>query len=130
MSTQPNTQKVQMPSQLAGLAALPAARLDVNIKVSTQINVTSFTAQRKVSKLVLDQVSHLLFGDTPNLVLSERACWRVPVKLAFPTTGPVGAVGEIDVDVQTGEVLADEVLLQEIENRAADLARRHTPEAI
>ena len=91
--------------------------------------VASMSSFRASGRMPSDR-SEANLACTPNLVLSERACWRAPVKLAFPTTGPVGVVGEIDVDVQTGKVLADEALLQEIESRAADLARRHTPEAI
>ena len=119
-----------MSVRLKELTQLPSSRLDIEVKVSAQVNVTAFSAQRKVSKLVLDQISHLLFGDAPSLVLSDRALWRVPVRLAFPTTGPVGIVGEIDVDIQTGEVLVSETVLQEIEARAADLARRHASEAV
>lgn len=119
-----------MSVRLEELTQFPLARLEVDVKVSAQVNVTAFTAQRKVSKMVLDQVSHLLFGDTPSLVLSDRACWRVPVRLAFPITGAVGTVGEIDVDVQTGEVLITEALFQEMEARAADLARRYAPKTI
>lgn len=123
-------ERCNMSVRLEELTQFPAARLDIDVKVSAQVNVTAFTAQRKVSKLVLGQISHLLFGDTPSLVLSDRACWRVPVRLALPTTGPVGIVGEIDVDLQTGEVLVSETVLQEIEARAADLARRHASEAV
>jgi len=42
--------------------------------------------------------------------------------LAFPSTGPVGKVGEVDVVVETGEVLFDQTLLEEIAERAEALA--------
>jgi len=41
--------------------------------------------------------------------------------LAFPSTGPVGKVGEVDVVVETGEVLFDQTLLEEIAERAEAL---------
>jgi len=50
--------------------------------------------------------------------------------LAYPSSGPVGTVGTIDVDVQNSEVLATSASLTEIAARAEDLARRTTPDAI
>ncbi len=106
-----------------------SADLEIHIRLRTQIHVTSFTAQRKVSKLMLDRVSNLLCGDAPTLVVADRLYWRVPVLLGFPTTGPVGKVSEIDVDVETGEVLFDQTLLDDIAAHTDDLARRTLPTA-
>ena len=99
---------------------LPApAEVKIEFSLSTQVNVTDFTAQRKVSKVLLDQVGNLLYGERPTLVAGRRLLWRVPVWVALPTTGPSGQVGTVDVDAQTGEVLTDANLLNTIEERAA-----------
>lgn len=99
---------------------LPApAKVKIEFSLSTQVNVTDFTAQRKVSKVLLDQVGNLLYGERPTLVAGRRLLWRVPVWVALPTTGPLGQVGTLDVDAQTGEVLTDAELLNAIEERAA-----------
>jgi hypothetical protein len=74
---------------------------------------------------MLDRVSNLLCGNAPILVIADRIRWRVPVWLGFPTTGLVGKVGDVDVDVETGEVLYDQRLLDEITEHADALAR-HT----
>ena len=50
--------------------------------------------------------------------------WRVPVWLALPTTGALGQVGVLDLDAQTGEILFDQQILDEIEERGNALARR------
>jgi hypothetical protein len=110
--------------QLEGSPLPAAVDLEIGIKLRAQIRVTAFTAQRKVSKLVLDRVSNLLCGNEPTLVVADRLRWRVPVWLGFRTTGLVGKVGEIDVDMETGEVLFDQRLLDEIAERADVLARR------
>jgi hypothetical protein len=100
------------------------AGLEIDIRVRAQVHVTAFTAQRKVSKLMLDRVSNLLCGNEPTLAVADRIRWRVPVWLGFPSTGLVGKVGEVDVDVETGEILFDQRLLDEIAERADALARR------
>jgi hypothetical protein len=77
-----------------------------------------------VSKLLLDQVGNLLYGERPNLVAGERLLWRVPIWLALPTTGPIGQVGTLDVDTETGEILFTQKFLDEITERGNALARR------
>lgn len=72
------------------------------------------TAQRQVTKLLLDQVGNLLYGERPSLVADERLLWRVPVWLALPTTRPLGQVGILDVDKETGEILFSQQILDEL----------------
>ncbi|HOT92682.1 MAG TPA: hypothetical protein PLJ78_16780 [Anaerolineae bacterium] len=106
---------------------LPAqAEVKIEFSLSTRVNVTDFTAQRKVSKLLLDQVGNLLYGEQPTLVAGRRLLWRVPVWVALPTTGPLGQVGTLDVDAQTGEVLSNTDLLSTLEERAHALVERAT----
>jgi hypothetical protein len=50
-------------------------------------------------------------------VAGRRLLWRVPVWLALPTTGPLGQVGTLDVDAQTGEILFTGQILEEIAER-------------
>jgi hypothetical protein len=50
----------------------------------------------------------------------------VPVWLALPTTGPLGQVGTLDVDAQTGEILFTQQILDEIAERGNALAQRAT----
>ena len=106
------------------LRAPASADLEIDIRVRARMAITAFTAQRKVSRLVLERVSNLLCGEEPTLVVGDRVRWRVPVWLGFPKEGLVGKVGDIDVDVETGEILFDQRVLEEISERADDLARR------
>jgi len=118
-------------------APLLESKVVLKIEVTTQVNVSAFVAQQKVTKLLMERIGNLLYGGEPDLVVStslaspqQRLCWRVPVVLAYPSSGPVGDVGAIDVDVQNGEVLVTSASLTEIAVRAEDLARRTTPDAI
>ena len=106
------------------LKAPASADLEIDIRVRARLSITAFTAQRKVSRLVLERVSNLLCGVESTLLVGDRVCWRVPVWLGFPTKGLVGKVGELDVDVETGEILFDQPMLEEISERADVLARR------
>jgi hypothetical protein len=94
--------------------------------MTSNVNFTAPVAQRRVTKLMLDRVGNLLYGERPNLVVSDRLLWRVPVWLSLPTTGPLGQVGVLDVDVQTGEILSTPEILEEIANRGDELAERTT----
>ncbi len=100
------------------------AEVKIEFSLTAQVNITDYGAQRKVSKLLLDQVGNLLYGERPNLVAGRRMLWRVPVWLALPNTGPLGQVGTLDVDTQTGEILFTRQTLDEIAERGNALAER------
>jgi hypothetical protein len=98
--------------------------LTVHVHADVQINFSAREAQRRVTQFVHAQISSQMHGETPVLNLRERAQWRVPVHLTFPSVGDAGAVGAIQVDVETGELDVDNIVIQEIEANAENLARR------
>jgi hypothetical protein len=102
-------------------------RLSVHIHADVQINIAAAEAQRRATQFVHQRISSQIHGETPILILSQRACWRVPIHLTFPSIGDAGQVGAIDVDVETGEMNTASSLIQEIERNAEDIARRLSP---
>jgi hypothetical protein len=118
-----------MDVELSAASFPPQVQVKVELSVTGQINITAQTAQRKVSKLMLDQVGNLLYGETPSFVAGQRLVWRVPVWLSTPVTGPLGQVGSIDVDAETGEILYSQQLLEDIGENGDRLARRSIPTA-
>ena len=105
------------------LPALHAAQVDIRVHVSAMLNVTPFVARQKVGGLALSKVGTGIGADEPTLIVTgERIVWRVPLFLALPGPGRLGEVGEIDVDAQTGEVLADRAALERIVENAKRLA--------
>jgi hypothetical protein len=102
-------------------------RLSLHVHQDVQINVSAAEAQHRVTQFVHRRISSQMHGETPTLVLGEKACWRVPVHLTFPSIGDAGQVGSIDVSVETGEFDTAESLQREIERHAEALARRITP---
>ena len=108
-----------------GLPQWRGTQLNINVSVTATLNITAYTAQRKVSVLVLERVGTGLFGDEPRLIMADkRVCWRVPVIASSASAGRLGLVGEIDVDAQTGEILATPDLLNTIGDNADRLVAR------
>ena len=105
-------------------------RLDLNIRVSTDIKVSAREAQHKVSMLLFHNVSYLMHGETPQLVIGDHVAWRVPAYLSLPKLGRFGPLATLDVDAETGEVqsLAPE-LIAEMTGNAQALTERHAPPA-
>jgi hypothetical protein len=97
-------------------------RLQVDIHLSAEVNITAVIARRKVNAFLATHVGNLLLADEPALTLGERIVWRVPVDLTSPPQGRVGRVGEVDVDIESGELLLSEAHLDAIRTQARRLA--------
>ena len=107
------------------LSSLPSSsQLDVHIHIAAPLRVTASEARRRVTRLVASEIGNLLYGGEPTLTVGERILWRVPVLLAYPENGPVGQTGTLDVDVETGAVLANQEQLTAIADYALFLAER------
>ena len=78
--------------------------LEINIKISTNIGVSAREAQRKVSMLLFHNVSYLMHGEAPQLVIGDHVAWRVPAYLTLPQLGRFGPLATLDVDANTGAV--------------------------
>jgi hypothetical protein len=110
------------------IESLPkTGRLEVDIKVSADLNITAYAARQKANAYVLNEISYMMHAGEPLLVLADSVCWRVPIILSQTSRGDVGEVGAIDVDAQTGHLHVSPQLIAEINARAEGLARRSTP---
>src|SRR5947199_1232775 len=113
-----------MITHLPGTRLPTESNLDINIRVTQPLNVTSFSAQQRVTQYVMHELSTQLGGDTPELTVGERVYWSVPVVFTLPGKGAVGRVGMLRVDAATGELLTDPQTQQEIMRHAEQLAQR------
>lgn len=108
------------------LEALPkTGRLEVEIKVTADVNISAYAARQKVNGFVLSEISYMMHAGAPILVVAERICWQVPVILSLTSRGDVGEVGVIEVDVETGQLHINPQLIMEIQARAQGLTH-HT----
>ncbi len=104
------------------LPQLTSAQVNISVNVTATLNITAYTAKRKVNVLMLRRVGTGLFGDEPSLVVTSKSVvWRVPVFVSTTSRGRLGQVGQVDVDAQTGEMMADDTLLQAIGDNAERL---------
>jgi hypothetical protein len=92
--------------------------LQIDIRLSAEVNVTAMMARRKVNAFLATYVGNLLLADEPVLTLGERIVWRVPIDLTVPPDGRLGRVGEIDVDIENGELIVDEAKINGIRDHA------------
>ena len=112
------------------LQSLPqTGRLEIDIRVSSDINVSAYAARQKVDNFVLNEISYLMHAGEPTFVVSDAIYWRVPVILSIVSRGDIGEVGTISVDAQTGQLIAAPQLIAEVTARAEGLAARFTSEA-
>src|SRR5437870_5179497 len=107
-----------MPVHLPGVVPPQGATVSIRIEITASVNVTAYVARQKVTRFVVREVSSQLLGETPELTVGERLCWTVPVVLTSPGRGVIGKVGEIAVDVTTGELLIDADTVQRMANDA------------
>lgn len=112
-----------------GLTMPEPVTLDINIRVSGQILVGSLAARQKVNRFVISQIGNLLCAGEPELVVDQQLRWRVPVVLTMPGKGELGRVGEINVDVQTGALDADDLAIAGIQRNATALSAGHSSSA-
>jgi hypothetical protein len=113
-----------MTAHINGLPMPAESNLDISIRVTQPLNVTSFTARQKVTQYVMAQLSTQLGADTPELSVGERVYWTVPVIFTLPGKGVLGRVGILQVDAATGELLTSPQTEREMLGHAEQLAQR------
>lgn len=113
-----------MAVRIPGLTPPEGATVAIHIELTARANITPFVARQKATEFVVRDISSQLRGAAPDLHISDRLRWSVPIELTFPDRGVVGCVGELLVDATTGEVVADAATVQRIADHAEQLARR------
>lgn len=97
------------------------------IRQTLTVQVTAEQARLAVNRWLLDEVSYMMHAESPTLVINGNARWRVPAVLTAPHVGAVGAVGAVDVDAATGELLEHETQKEIIVANARKLAKTLPP---
>jgi len=98
------------------LLELELTQADISALDSAALNITPPVARQKVDRLVAATIGAGLSSGKPALVTAQdgRLLWCVPVYLAMPGKDRLGQAGQIYVDAQTGETLADDNILNAI----------------
>jgi hypothetical protein len=107
----------------AVIEAIPqTGDIRLTLEISARQNFSAKSAQKIVRRFVANEISYLLRAGEPNLVLGQRLYWRVPIELALPGRGVIGAAGTLDVDVETGQITATPDAIAEITRHAERLS--------
>jgi hypothetical protein len=106
------------------------SRVTLKIEVTTDFNVSAFVAQQKTNYFLSVNAGNMLVAGDPELVIGDVLRWRVPVLFGTPVKGCLGKVGELLIDVDTGDVIVENaVQLEEMLHRAEVLYSGSTPAA-
>ena len=112
---------------LTGLDLPVASHVNIKIEISAEVNVSAFVARQKANRFLIMQAGDQLGASTPELVVGPTLHWRVPVQYAPSRRGPLGIVGHLLVDAETGEVtVADGQTTEDLLERAEVLYARAT----
>lgn len=82
----------------------------VQVDYTFDLKISAEEAQHLVHSWLGGDVSYMIRADEPTLVIDEDksgrplAHWRIPAILTATHLGDVGVVGQVDVDVETGEI--------------------------
>src|SRR5438128_7345716 len=110
-------------THLPGMPLPTESTLDITIRVTQPLNITSFSARQRVTQYVMHELSTQLGGDTPELTVGERVYWSVPVVFTLPGKGVIARVGTLRIDAGTGELLTDPQTEREMMHHAEQLAQ-------
>jgi len=113
---------------VTGLDLPATGRVNIRIEISAEVNVSAFVARQKANRFLIMQAGDQLGASAPELVVGPTLHWRVPVQYAPSRCGPLGIVGHLLVDAETGEVtVADGQKTEDLLERGEVLYARATP---
>jgi hypothetical protein len=108
---------------LTGEGLQDVQELNIQVSIAATVNVTAKTARRQATSWLVSEVGNMLVGGTPQLVISQKTAWRVPVILTSSAAGPVGEVGMVEIDAENGQLLVGDELRERILDNVRDLTR-------
>jgi hypothetical protein len=91
--------------QLSGAMIPTGVEVEVDIKIHTRLNISSYIAKQKANVCLALHCGQSFCVDDPILQVAERVVWLVLVWRSPPQAGRKAKIGELVVDAQTGEVL-------------------------
>jgi hypothetical protein len=109
---------------LTGVGVQDTQELNIQVSIVATINIEAKAARRKVTGWLVSEVGNMLTGGMPQLIINQaQTTWRVPVILSSSNVGPIGEVGAVEVDTESGELIISPELREQIIENAKHLAR-------
>jgi len=86
------------------------------------------SARRKANRWLAENVGDMVMADQGRIdLVGDRRVWRFSAFVTALSREPFGPIGYIDVDAETGIVLTDNRLAEEIAQRGGRLERAPLP---
>ncbi len=110
-----------------GLMVSPDSQVHVRLEITSPVNITTYVARQRANRFLLAEIGDQLGALRPELVIGDTLQWRVAVQYAPSQLGPLGVVGHLLVDAQTGEIsVADGRAIDDLALSAEALYERAT----
>lgn len=110
-----------------GLMVSPDSQVRVRLEITSPVNITAYVARQRANRFLLAEIGDQLGALRPELVIGDTLQWRVAVQYAPSRLGPLGVVGHLLVDAQTGEIsVADGRAIDDLALSAEALYERAT----
>ena len=97
------------------------------IRQPVHLTISAETARRAVTHWLVFEITMMLSGEEPTLVIGERTRWQVPVIFSASGPGRVGIVGTVEVDAASGEIDKDPANLEAMLCAARKLGEKLPP---
>jgi hypothetical protein len=89
-----------------------------------RLGVDERIARRKANRWLVERVGNMVMADQPFLTQSgDQLVWRFAAFVTSLSHAPRGPIGYVDVDATTGDVLADDAAVEEMQSRGTSLER-------
>lgn len=110
---------------VAASATEPERRAAWRVEIDATLQVTSDEARKKAAAFLFLHVGNMLYAGRPLLlVVGQVVRWRVPVLYGLHSKGALGTVGDLIIDVESGDIVIEESTAPDaMEERAEELYR-------
>ncbi|MEZ4709704.1 MAG: hypothetical protein R3A44_21020 [Caldilineaceae bacterium] len=100
---------------------------EIEIRQPVELGISAREAQRRVNSWLCHNVTMMLNGGEPVLIVGETTRWQVPVIFTAPHVGSVGEAGRVTVDAQSGVIDKDPQNVESILREAQKLSKTVPP---
>jgi len=88
--------------------AQKATKVKIKIELSFEINITSFIAHQKANVFLITHIGNMLYAGEPRLAVTKNNLrWVIPIMYTI-SKHITKQVGELAMDVNTGEIILHE----------------------
>jgi hypothetical protein len=88
--------------------AQKTTKVKIKIELSSEINITAFIARQKANVFLITHLGNMLWAGEPKLAVTENNLrWAIPIMYTIPRHISK-QVGELVMDVNTGEIILHE----------------------